>query len=91
VLDTLDRTGLATNTLVISTSDNGGVLANEANNGPWRGGVVAYGGKTIEACRRGNWKLLQDSSFAPFEPYDLKSDPLVPGCKLAEEGARACG
>jgi arylsulfatase A-like enzyme len=38
VLDTLDRTGLATNTLVIFSSDNGGVLANEANNGPWRGG-----------------------------------------------------
>ncbi len=156
VLDTLDRTGLATNTLVIFTSDNGGVLANEANNGPWRGGKqhmyegglrvpgaarypgriqpgsrteritltmdvfatvcdalavrpppdidglsfwptllgqsapepkrdlyfirreggVAYGGKTIEAYRRGNWKLLQDSPFAPLELYDLKSDPL---------------
>jgi hypothetical protein len=37
VLDTLDWTGLATNTLVIFTSDNGGVLANGANNGPWRG------------------------------------------------------
>ena len=34
VLDTLDRTGLAGNTLVIFTSDNGGVLANGANNGP---------------------------------------------------------
>jgi arylsulfatase A-like enzyme len=156
VLDTLDRTGLATNTLVIFTSDNGGVLANQANNGPWRGGKqhvyegglrvpgaarfpgriqpgshteritltmdifatvcdalavrpppdidgvsfwptllgqsvpepkrdlyfvrreggVAYGGKTIEAYRRGNWKLLQDSPFAPLELYELKSDPL---------------
>ena len=156
MLDTLDRSGLATNTLVIFTSDNGGVLANEANNSPWRGGKqhiyegglrvpcaarfpgriqpgshterftstmdifatvcdalalhphpdidglsfwptllgqtvpepkrdlyfvrreggVAYGGKTIEAYRRGNWKLLQDSPFAPLELYDLKSDPL---------------
>ena len=155
VLDTLDRTGLATNTLVIFSSDNGGVLANEANNGPWRGGKqhmyegglrvpgaarlpgrirpgsrtdrmtltmdifataceaqgvrppadidgvsfwptllgqteaepkrdlyfvrreggAAYGGKTIEAFRRGDWKLLQDSPFAPLELYDLKSDP----------------
>jgi len=155
VLDTLDRTGLATNTLVIFTSDNGGVLANEANNGPWRGdkghmyegglrvpgaarypgriqpgsrtdrmtltmdifataceamgvpvpenvdavsfwptllgqsepepkrdlyfvrreGGAAYGGKTIEAFRRDDWKLLQDSPFAPLELYDLKSDP----------------
>jgi arylsulfatase A-like enzyme len=155
VLDTLDRTGLATNTLVIFTSDNGGVLAHGANNGPWRGekqhlyegglrvpGVVrwpgvikpgsrtermtltmdifataceaagatppqgidgvsflpalvgkeqsspkrdlyfvrreggpAYGGKTIDAFRRDDWKLLQDSPFQPLELYNLKSDP----------------
>ncbi|HZV33906.1 MAG TPA: sulfatase-like hydrolase/transferase [Verrucomicrobiae bacterium] len=156
VLDTVDRTGLATNTLVIYTSDNGGVLANGANNGPWRGakgqmyegglrvpgaarfpgrikpgsqtdrmtltmdifptvceamgvnvpdgidgvsflptlmgndstqpkrdlyfvrreGGVAYGGKTIDAFRRGDWKLLQNSPFAALELYDLKTDPM---------------
>ena len=38
VLAKLDETGLAKNTLVIFTSDNGGVLANGANNGPWRSG-----------------------------------------------------
>ena len=82
VLEELDRTGLATNTLVIFTSDNGGVLANGANNGPWRGGKEhmyeggpAYGGKTIDAFRRDEWKLLQDSPYAPLELYNLKSDP----------------
>ena len=155
VLATLDRTGLATNTLVIFSSDNGGVLADGANNGPWRSGkehvyegglrvpcaarwpgviapgsqterltltmdifptacaivgvappanidgvsflptlrgeqepgVVrdfyfvrreggpAYGGKTIEAFRRGDWKLVQDSPFSPLELYDLATDP----------------
>jgi arylsulfatase A-like enzyme len=155
VLDTLHRTGLAANTLVIFTSDNGGVLANGANNGPWRSekghmyegglrvpgaarwpgvirpgastermtltmdifatacaaagvetpanidgvsflpvlrgepppvhrrdfyfvrreGGAAYGGKTIDALRRDDWKLLQDSPFKPLELYDLKSDP----------------
>lgn len=154
VLDTLDRTGLATNTIVIFTSDNGGVLVNGANNGPWRGGkrhmyegglrvpgavrfpgkiqagsstervtltmdIFAtacealgvhppvnidgrsflptllgqplpetqrdlyfvfreggnFGGKTIDAFRRGDWKLLQDNPFAPLELYDLRSDP----------------
>jgi arylsulfatase A-like enzyme len=40
-----------------------------------REGGNAYGGKTIEAFRRGDWKLLQDSPFAPLELYDLKSDP----------------
>jgi len=38
VLDALDRTGLAANTLVIFTSDNGGVPPAGANNGPWRSG-----------------------------------------------------
>lgn len=40
-----------------------------------REGGPAYGGKTIEAFRRGDWKLLQDSPFAPLELYDLNSDP----------------
>ena len=155
VLDTLDRTGLATNTLVIFTSDNGGVRDYGANNGPWREskchvyegglrvpgavrwpGIVAPGsstdrmtltmdifatactvagvkppsnidgvsflpalrgesapdhprdfyfvwrdsllghcGKTAEAIRQGDWKLLQDNPFAPLELYNLKSDP----------------
>ena len=155
VLDTLERTGLAANTLVLFTSDNGGVLANGANNGPWRGekchmyegglrvpgmarwpGVIqpgsstdrvtltmdifatacavagvppprgidgvsflpslrgeaesdarrdyyfvrreggpAFGGKTIEAFRRGDWKLLQDSPFSRLELYNLATDP----------------
>jgi len=154
VLDTLDRTGLATNTLVVFTSDNGGVLRNEANNGPWRSGKQhmyegglrvpgaarwpghiapgshterttltmdifttacaaagveppanidgtsflstllgkpaettdreyyfvrregnnTYGGKTINAICRGDWKLLQDSPFQPLELYNLKTD-----------------
>jgi arylsulfatase A-like enzyme len=155
VLDTLDQTGLAANTLVIFTSDNGGVLANGANNGPWRSGKThmyegglrvpgvarwpgqvapgshtertalsmdifataleaaglppavgvdgvsflptlrgeaqpepardlyflrreggaAYQGATVQALRQGDWKLLQDSPFAPYELYNLKDDP----------------
>jgi arylsulfatase A-like enzyme len=155
VLGALDRTGLADNTLVIFTSDNGGVSEVGANNGPWRGGkqhmfegglrvpgaarwpghvapgsrtsrptltmdifatacAVAgvtlppgsdsasflpailqktdeatqrdlyfvrreggpvYGGKTIEALRRGRWKLVHDSPFAPAALYDMEADP----------------
>jgi arylsulfatase A-like enzyme len=155
VLDALDRTGLAKDTLVLFSSDNGGVERYGANNGPWRSGKThvyegglrvpgaarwpgvvkpgsrtarltlamdvfptvcrvagveppkgidgvsflptlrgepepkgerelyfvrreggtAYGGKTIEAVRRGRWKLLQDSPFAPAELYDLEADP----------------
>jgi len=155
VLSTLDRLGLAQNTLVIFTSDNGGWLESGANNGPWRSGKahmyegglrvagvarwpariqagsrtqrislsmdifatlcqaagaksppgidgasflptllgqsqpepsrdryfvwrdggVAYGAKTMEAFVRGEWKLLQDSPFAPRELYNLRRDP----------------
>lgn len=40
-----------------------------------REGGTRYGGKTIEALRRGDWKLLQNSPFAPQELYNLKDDP----------------
>lgn len=155
VLDTLDQTGLAQNTLVIFTSDNGGLLSSGANNGPWRSGKThmyegglrvpfaarwaghiapgsrstrtalsmdifataleaagidrpahidgvsflptlrgeaqpeaerdlyfvrreggpMYGGKTIEALRQGDWKLIQDSPFGPMELYNVAQDP----------------
>ncbi len=155
VLDCLDEHGLTENTLVVFTSDNGGLLEKGANNGTWRSGKThmyegglrvpfaarwpkkivpgrqiegnwlsmdlfptilaaaastlpenidgvsffdalighaakaperelyfvrreggpAYGGKTIEAFRRGDWKLVQDSPFAPLELYNLAEDP----------------
>jgi arylsulfatase A-like enzyme len=40
-----------------------------------REGGPAYGGKTIEAYISGNWKLVQDSPFAPLELFNLKDDP----------------
>jgi arylsulfatase A-like enzyme len=156
VLDTLAESDLANDTIVLFTSDNGGVLANGANNGPWRSGKqhmyegglrvpfaarwpgrimagshsgrmaltmdlfttaleaagvtppegidgvsllgtlrgenaadarrefyfvrreggAAYGGKTIEALRDAQWKLVQDSPFAPLELYNLDEDPM---------------
>jgi len=38
VLDQLESSGLLENTMVIFASDNGGVLGNAADNGPYRGG-----------------------------------------------------
>jgi len=54
VLETLDRTGLAKQTLVIFTSDNGGVTGYEANNGPWRSGKqhVYEGGLRVPGAAR---------------------------------------
>jgi len=40
-----------------------------------REGGTRYGGLIINAVRRGDWKLLQNSPFAPQELYNLKSDP----------------
>jgi arylsulfatase A-like enzyme len=155
VMETLRETGLAKNTLVIFTSDNGGQSNVGANNGPlrdgkqsmyegglkvpfgavWPGHIAAgtrspatamtidlfpticaaakvpfdhtidgrsilptllgkqtndaprdlffhrreggtrYAGLTINAMRRGPWKLLQNSPFAPLELYNLADDP----------------
>lgn len=41
-----------------------------------REGGPAYGGKTIEALIRGDWKLIQDNPFQPLELYNIKTDPL---------------
>ena len=41
-----------------------------------REGGNDYGGKTVEAVRRGDWKLLQNSPFGPLELYNLAEDPL---------------
>lgn len=40
-----------------------------------REGGTRYAGKTIEAVRVGDWKLLQNSPFEPQELYNLKADP----------------
>ena len=40
-----------------------------------REGGPQYGGKTIDAVIRGDWKLLQNSPFAPLELYNLREDP----------------
>ncbi len=40
-----------------------------------REGGRQFQGKTIEAIRRGDWKLLRNKPEAPFELYNLKEDP----------------
>ncbi|MGE3316391.1 MAG: sulfatase [Planctomycetaceae bacterium] len=40
-----------------------------------REGGQEFAGKTIEAVRLGDWKLLQNSPFAPQELYNLRTDP----------------
>jgi arylsulfatase A-like enzyme len=40
-----------------------------------REGGQGYGGKSYEALIRGDWKLMQNSPYAPLELYNLKDDP----------------
>ena len=40
-----------------------------------REGNHRYQGMTTQALRRGDWKVLQNSPFAPIEMYNLKEDP----------------
>ncbi|MCA9038819.1 MAG: sulfatase-like hydrolase/transferase [Planctomycetaceae bacterium] len=40
-----------------------------------REGGTTYGGKTIEALRFHEWKLVQNSPFGPLELFNLKEDP----------------
>ncbi|MAT15971.1 MAG: N-acetylgalactosamine 6-sulfate sulfatase [Planctomyces sp.] len=41
-----------------------------------REGGITYGGKTIEALRFHDWKIVQNSPFGPLELFNLKEDPL---------------
>ena len=40
-----------------------------------REGGPAYGGRDYHALIRGDWKLLQNSPYAPLELYNLRDDP----------------
>jgi arylsulfatase A-like enzyme len=64
VLDTLDRLQLADRTLVIFTSDNGGLLSDGAHNGPWRSGKTHMyeGGLRVPGIARWPGKIQAGSS-----------------------------
>lgn len=44
-----------------------------------REGGSNYGGKSYEAIIRGDWKLMQNDPFSPYELYNLKDDPQEAG------------
>ncbi|MEY5013489.1 MAG: Arylsulfatase precursor [Verrucomicrobiota bacterium] len=154
VLAALDESGLAKNTVVVFTADNGGALRYGQNNDPWRGekqdhydgglrvpfmvrwpegikpgtrsdyagllfdifptftelagaapaadldaqsllpilqggkmeqardlyfvrreGGIKYGGNSYEALIRGDWKILRNDPFSPYELYHIGNDP----------------
>ena len=40
-----------------------------------REGGTMYAGREFYAFRRGDWKLLQNTAFQPYELYNLANDP----------------
>jgi len=82
VLDTLDQLKLADQTLVIFTSDNGGVLSDGANNGPWRSGKThMYEGGLRVPCA-----IRWPGQIKPVSRTDhiaLTMDIFATGCEAA--------
>ena len=70
ILDTLDRTGIADNTYVIFTSDNGGGFA---DNGPLAGGKARMfeGGLRVPTVVRGPGVLADAQCDIPVAQWDL--------------------
>lgn len=89
VLDALDETGLAENTVVVLAADNGGSIAHAQNNDPWRGGKQDHydGGlrvpfmvrwpARIEAGARSDYQGLLFDIFPTF--LELAGANLPPG------------
>jgi arylsulfatase A-like enzyme len=86
VLDTLDQLKLAENTLVIFTSDNGGLLSAGANNGPWRSGKAHMyeGGLRVPGLARWPGRIQAGSKTKHIA---LSMDIFATSCEAA--GARA--
>jgi len=53
-----------------------------------REGGLPFGGKTIEAVRVGDWKLLQNSPFEPLQLFNLAEDPMEERNLAGSEPAR---
>lgn len=53
-----------------------------------REGGPAYGGMAYHALMQGDWKLLQNSPFQPYELYDLSKDPKEQNNLMPSESKR---
>jgi arylsulfatase A-like enzyme len=82
VLETLDRLQLAEDTLVLFTSDNGGLLSDGANNGPWRSGKTHMyeGGLRVPGLARWPGRIAPGSST---EHIAISMDIFATCCEVA--------
>ena len=88
VLGTLDQLKLTDNTLVIFTSDNGGLLNSGANNGPWRSGKThMYEGGLRVACAVRWPGVVKPGSNSPIHATSMDIAATV--CEIAGTTAPA--
>lgn len=52
-----------------------------------REGGLRYGGNAYHALRLGDWKLLRNSPFEPWQLYNLRADPMEMNNRVATEPA----
>ncbi|MCP5556179.1 MAG: sulfatase-like hydrolase/transferase [Verrucomicrobiaceae bacterium] len=82
VLGTLDQLKLTDDTLVIFTSDNGGLLNSGANNGPWRSGKThMYEGGLRVACAVRWPGVVKPGSSSPIHATSMDIAATV--CEIA--------
>lgn len=88
VLARLDELKLSTNTLVIFSSDNGGLLPSGANNGPWRSGKTHMyeGGLRVPAAARWPGHIKPGSHT---ERQAMSMDIFATACEVAGESVPA--
>jgi len=86
VLAQLERLKLAGDTLVIFTSDNGGLLSSGANNGPWRSGKTHMyeGGLRVPGIARWPGRIKAGSTT---DHIALSMDIFATACDAAGEKA----
>jgi arylsulfatase A-like enzyme len=53
----------------------GSSLAASGNAGSRREGGMKHGGNSYEALIRGDWKILRNDPFSPYELYHIGNDP----------------
>jgi arylsulfatase A-like enzyme len=53
----------------------GSSIAASGNAGSRREGGMKHGGNSYEALIRGDWKILRNDPFSPYELYHIGNDP----------------
>ena len=77
----IDIIGVKNNSTIDGVSLLPLLTAKSVNNKPrnlfftMRDGGIKMGGQTTQALISGDWKILQNTPFQPYELYNLKSDP----------------